>query len=329
MILAVARMPFIALAVTVALLQSMPVAGGSTIRGRVLDADGQPMADVEMRAMLITTEREAVVGSSTSDAEGKFSIAKVPAGRIILRAQPRPPRRRTADMNVKQILAHPPAYFPGVLGLTDAWPIDVSSDEVIELDFHMPAILVGSITARVTGPDGYVLGQVRVMRPEGNQIKNVKVDADGVGFVDDLREGRHVVVARARSGNDYLVAHEIVHISAGEHPIDLALAPAGRITGRVVADRGGIPPLDGLRVVASWTDGTIELDPLATDQAEVGPDGSFTIDGLFGARAIRLSGVDAGWQVAAIRHGRTDITTSTVEIDHGSTIEVVITLTRR
>ena len=105
--------------------------------------------------------------------------------------------------------------------------------------------------------------------------------------------------------------------------------PAGKITGRVVADRGGIPPLDGMRVVASWTDGTIDLDPLAIDQADVGPDGSFTIDGLFGARAIRLSGVSAGWQVAAIRHGRTDITTSMVEIDHGSTLEVVITLTRR
>jgi hypothetical protein len=329
MILAVARMPLIALALTVALLQVMPVAGGSTIRGRVLDADGQPMADVEMRAMLITTEREAVVGSATSDAEGRFSMAKVPAGRIILRAQPRPPRRVTADMNVKKLLAHPPAYFPGVLALTDAWPIDVNSDEIIELDFHMPAILVGSIKARVTGPDGYVLDQVRVMRPEGNQIKNVKVDADGIGYAEDLREGRHVVVARGRSGNDLLVAQQIVQISAGEHPVDLALRPAGKITGRVVADRGGVPPIDGLRVAASWTDGTIDLDPLATDQADVGPDGSFAIDGLFGRRAIRVGGVNAGWQVAAIRHGRTDITTSMVEIDHGSTVEVVITLTRR
>ena len=216
-----------------------------------------------------------------------------------------------------------------MLALIDAWPIDVSSDEIIELEFHMPAILVGSIKATVTGPDGYVLDQVRVMRPEGNQIKNVKVDADGIGYVEDLREGRHVVVARGRSRNERLVAQQIVHINAGEHPVDLALAPAGKITGRVVADRGGIPPLDGMRVVASWTDGTIDLDPLAIDQADVGPDGSFTIDGLFGARAIRLSGVSAGWQVAAIRHGRTDITTSMVEIDHGSTLEVVITLTRR
>jgi hypothetical protein len=322
-------MNIIAAALTLSLvLQVLPLSGRSTIRGRVLDADGQPLADVEMRAMTID-DRQLVGASARTDSEGHFSILKVPAGRILLRAQPlwRPPTKIAGQ--VKVFPNHPPVYFPGVLAIADAWPIEVGSEETIELDFQMPVVVVGSIRARVTGPDGFILEQLRVMRPEGNQIKNVKIDADGVGYAEELREGRHVIVARGRSGKKQLIAHETVHISAGEHPVHLVLAPAATISGRLVSERGGVPPIGNMRVAAVWNDGAIDLDPLSRDETEVAPDGSFTIDGLFGMRVLRVRGLDEGWQVAAIRHGRADVTTSGIELAPGTTTEVVITLTRR
>jgi hypothetical protein len=310
------------------LWQSGPAAG-ATIRGRILDPDGQPMANVEVWAVLMIEERETVGGSALSDVEGRFSIGRIVPGRIILRARPRPPRRVTADVDVTKLLAHPPAYFPGVLERSEAWPIELAAGEIVELDFHMPAVVVGSIKALVTGPDGHALEQVRVMRPEANQIRNVTISADGVGYADGLREGRYVVAARGRWKDARLAAYEIVHIIGGELPVDLRLAPAARIIGRVVTELGGIPPADGLRVVAAWTDGSIDLDPLARDEAPVAPDGSFSIDGVFGRRALRVSGLTDVWQVASIRHGSSDITTSSVECEPGGAIEVLITLSRR
>lgn len=310
-------------------LQLLPLAGRSTIRGRVFDADGRPMPDVEMRALLIAAATTPVGEIVRSDAEGRFTISRIPAGRIILRAQPQPPRRVRADQDFTRVRAHPPAFYPGVLTLPDAWPIEVGPEEIIELDFHMPPVVIGSIKTMVTGPDGYVLDELRVIRPEANQIKNVTIDADGIGYADGLREGRYTVYARARAKDVRLAAFQIVEITPGELPVNLALVPAAKLTGRIVADRGGVPPIGNMRVMAAWTDGSIDLDPLSSDQAGVAPDGSFTIDGLFGSRAVRVSGLADGWQVASIRHGRSDVTTSTINLAAGTTTELIVALTRR
>ena len=83
----------------------------------------------------------------------------------------------------------------------------------------------------------------------------------------------------------------------------LSLEPTARVNGRVIGDRGGLPPLDNARLVATWTDGTIALDPLGRDESSVGADGSFTIDGLFGRRTFPIAGLPDGWQVSAVRQG--------------------------
>ncbi len=310
------------------LLQLLPIAGRSTIRGRVLDADGHPMPDVVLSALLIIDERNMVSGTAVSDAEGAFSIDKVPSGRILLRAQPKP-RPRVPGQPPSTAPEHPPAYFPGVLTIADAWPIEVAAQEIIELDFEMPPVVIGSIRATVSGPEGYTLDQLRVMRPEANQIRNVILGADGVGYAEGLREARYVVAARGHTSGSKLAAFQIVHIPPGELPVNLSLSPAAKITGRVVAESGGVPPVDNLRVIAAWTDGQIDLDPLSTDEAVVQSDGSFTIDGLFATRAIRVTGLPEGWALAAIRHGRSDISTSALDLTSGTPADILITLARR
>ena len=313
---------------TLLIVQAFPASGRSTIRGRVLNADGQPMANVDISVMLTTAERQLFGPSVATDGDGKFSLERVPAGKVLLRAQPRLRPPVIEGGAIKRDRVQPPAYFPGVLELLDAWPIDVADGEIIELDFHMPVVVVGSIKAIVSGPDGYTIEQIRATRPEGNEIRTVTIDADGIGYAENLREGRYVIAARARTKEQRLAAFQIVHMSGGEVPVALQLAPAAAIIGRVLSDRGGIPPLGNMRVAAVWTDGTIDLDPLSRDQADVGSDGSFAIEGLFGNRAIRVSGLPEGWQVSAIRHGRSDITTP-IDIAAGTTTEISVILSRK
>ena len=298
----------------------------ATIRGRVLDPDGQPMAGVQITVLESVTEpflRNLGVALSAED--GRFEIA-VPARRIMLMAQPGIRLRNRQPAPPRH---HPPAYFPGVLDRLEAWPIDVKGGEIIELDFHMPPVFVGSIKTIVSGPADYSLDQVRVIRPEANQIRNVKVSEDGIGYVDSMREGRYVVSARGRSRDGLLAAWAIVQMTAGEVAVTLDLEPTASVYGRIMPDRDGLPPLGGVRVVAAWTDGTIDLDPLGRDESPVSADGSFTIDGLFGTRMFRVVGLDSGWKVAAVRQGRTDITSSGIDVPQGANVEVSIVVSRK
>ena len=313
-------------ALLIAIQSATPPQG--TIRGRILDADARPMRDVQVSLMELVDGSEFRVTRSFSAREnGTFEIA-VNAGRILLVAQPRP-KVVGDEPRLRRFVTHPPAYFPGVLDQVDAWPIDVKPGEIIEFDFNMPPISVGSIKTIISGPDGYALEYVRVTRPEANQIKTVKLLDGGVGYTDGLREGRYIVSARARSRDTQLAAWEIVHMIAGEIAVSLDLEPTATIFGRIVSERDGLPPMGGTRVVAALSDGTIDLDPLSHDAGQVTADGSFTIEGVFGTRTFRVEGLDSGWQVIAIRQGRATISSSGLDLAPGATIDIAIVVARK
>jgi hypothetical protein len=323
----------IAAAFGVALLllaQSAAVTYG-TIRGRVINPDGQPMAEVTIRVVEPTNDRGFLnILAVTTDQNGRFET-RAPAGSIMLIARPRPFHGISSAAQPNLRRSHPEVYFPGVLNRLDAWPIDVKAGEIIELDFHLPPVFIGSIKAVVSGPDDYVLEQVRVTRPEANEVKNINVSSNGIGYVDGLREGRYIVAARGRSQYQRFAAWQIVHITGGEIEVALPLAPAAAISGRLVAEHGDLPQIDPhyLRVEAEWTDGNISLDPLARDDGYVGTNGGFSIGGLFGRRRLRVVGLSDDWHVSAIRHGRSDITSSGIELAAGTLTEITIVVSQR
>jgi hypothetical protein len=325
-----AQAPIIAailIAIPAAVFTQSAAPGDGRIRGRVLDPDGQPMRDVQINLMeLIDGSEFRSTRSVALRGDGTFDLP-VRAGRILLMAQPRP-RIVGDEPRLRRFITHPPVYFPGVFDRQDAWPIDVKMGEIVEFDFQFPPLPVGSFKTILTGPDGYVLDYIRVARPEANQLRTVKMSAEGVGHVDGLREGRYLVSARARSRDTQLAAWQIAFMTSGEIAVPLTLERAARVYGRIISERDGLPPLANTRVNAVWTDGTIDLDPLARDEADIAADGSFSIDGIFGFRQFRVAGLDSGWKVAAVRQGRSDIT-SGMDVAPGSTIEIAIVVSRK
>lgn len=309
-----------------AILLQAAASNQGTVRGRILDADGIPIAGALVTVLEMVDGEFRSTRSLTASADGRFA-AVVNAGRIMLKAQPRA-MIVGDEPRLRRFVTHPPAYFPGVLDERDAWPIDVRPGEIVEFDFTMPPVPVGSIKTILSGPDGYALDHVRVTRPEAQQIRTVKMADNGTGYVEGLREGRYIVSARARFRDEWLAAWAIVHLISGEMTVALDLQPAARVHGRILSERDGLPPFANTRVTAAWTDGTIDLDPLARDESPVSTDGSFSIDGIFGTRVFRVAGLAAGWQIVAVRHGRSDIS-SGIDLAPGSTTEVAIIVARR
>ena len=327
----------VVLASALLLLQQSVSAPGATIRGRVFDPDGRPMPNVTIVPLLADGDRDVfTVTAGHSDDEGRFTVSRVPAGTIVVRVTLQPVRKTStrdpsdSGTRAPAIQAQPPVFFPGVIDRKDAWEIAIKPGEIIELDIHVPPVFVASIKTVVSGPDGYNLDQVRVMRPASNTIRNVRINEDGVGYADALREGRYAVAARGRSGGRSLAAWQIVDVVSGEVAVTLTLEPTARVNGRIVADGGTLPALGGgVRVVAAWTEAGVELDPLAADQALATVDGSFTIDGLFGTRIFRVSGLPPDWIVASVQHGRADVTDVGAQLAAGSDNEITIAIRQR
>src|SRR5262245_3964717 len=119
------------------LLLSQQPAATATLRGKVLDPDGRPMAEATVVAVAIASESFVGLAALTK-ADGTFEITGVPPSRVIVRAQPR--LQIATGQTRTPLVMHPPAYFPGTLERGEAWPIEVKAGEIIELDINMPPV---------------------------------------------------------------------------------------------------------------------------------------------------------------------------------------------
>jgi hypothetical protein len=63
------------------------------------------------------------------------------------------------------------------------------------------------------------------------------------------------------------------------------------------------------------------------DSARV--DGSFEIAGLFGRRMLQLGRFDSDWRIQSVMHGKSDVTSTAIDVAPNATAEVTIVVRRR
>jgi hypothetical protein len=291
---------------------------GAIVRGRIVDHEGQPVTRAGVR--LEVPERNRVfAGATISNADGRFEIGGVAPGQFLLVVE-HPGRAGEGMIR---------AFYPGVSQQTDAQPIAVEIGDPIEVEIRMPRLVLGSINVHVSGPSGFQLDSLVLTQPStGLRISLSTVD-DAANQVRNLREGRYLIQARGAAGARPLAAFAVIEVAASETEAALQLEETGTITGRVIAERGGVPPLNGVQVTSTWIVDGNEIEPEFTEVVSVAADGSFSFDRLFGARLFSVTGLDAGWRVVSIRAERTDVTASAFDIVPGSRAQLIITVTRQ
>lgn len=285
----------------------------ATIRGRVIDHEDRPVAGARVASGVM---QSPLHNSTLTNRNGEFQLTNLPVG-------------------PNQLLVVPPP-IPGSSRLTDfTYP---AQGDVLELlpgalidgiVIVLPRVIRGSITVNVASAE-LASGGVTIMVASAapRMSRRLEPTTDGISTIEDLSEGRYFVYARARHAEGSLAAFETVEVTEGSYDVSLTLRATGRITGRIVSDRGGLPPIDSVRVEASWTHDGVVVEPLARDEAETGPDGYFRIDHMFGTRTIRLVGLPPEWRVQSVRRGRDDVTTG-VDVPAGTDVDVTIVVAQR
>ena len=284
------------------------------VSGRLIDATGGPLAGVQLTTWV--GEIRGMGGMpARSDADGRFELRGLPPESIFVAAEV-----HTAGGFTR-------IYHPGVFRLADAQPIAIEPGNPIEIELRVPDVTATSIAAPISGPDGYQVEDVTLIMPETKIRLPVNLQ-DGVANVINLRPGRYAIRVRGAVRGEPHAAFAFVDLQSLDVEIPLTLEPTGSVNGRIIVERGGLPPVAGVRVAAVWTSDGVAVEP-SPDELPVGPDATFRFTGLFGPRDFRVIGLPDAWQVTAIRAGRSDITASGLDIASGSTTELTIVVARR
>lgn len=305
------------------------------IRGRVVDAQGQPVAGVGVNVGRINRGRferqgltivvvpngtRATQGGRTGP-DGTYELDGLPAGEVFVQADPGMRIARPGASVEYENTFHPDAPSAD---LAAAVPVEAGA-VTNGVDIVMIGHALATMRLRLT-PDPATLTdlQCNVVAFPGRQIRTVKIEAEGLATVQGLKEGRYTVWARARLRGDAMAAFMMVDFFRDTPDLSLPLQIAGRITGRVVAARGGLPPLEGLRVESALVSEGELVDFLGVDAADVSADGRFTLAGQFGTRRLSVTGLSPGWQIREILLGRQDVSRSAVEVPPATTLDLVV-----
>jgi hypothetical protein len=296
---------------------------GATVRGRAIDSTGKPVARATVRIGGPFSGNTLAFNEATTTADdGRFEVRRLVGGSwaIELELPPAPGAYRST-----------PVYYPGVLKREEAGLIELVAGKVKEgVIVTVPPILERALTVRIPPPDSTMTDvNVTLYRAEPLMSRRLDIDTDGRAQTKGLIDGRYVVMATALSGQDRWADYQAVDFLEESIEVSLQLRPAGRIRGRVVAQAGGLPPLNDSTIGAVWTDNDVLLNPLTPDEGAIANDGTFEIQGVFGRRLLQLARFDPDWVIQSVTQGRSDVTTIGIDVVSGNTAEVTVVVRPR
>src|SRR5262245_9293718 len=326
------------------------------ISGRITDETGDPIADVlvlPMRSPYSADPRQFVpIGPGPlvrTDEDGEYRLAGLAPGTYVVMAQTA--QRWPVDDAGSNVMSYATTYFPGTTAIGDARRVTVGiGQETSRIDFPLSL----ARTARLSGTARDSRG-----RPFKQVMLAMELRGEGIGLfgaaarVDVGGEGRFTLLD-VQPGHYKLQATTLQSSGPGDGPPEFAVlavdvngvdldnltltgSTGGSVSGRIVADSGGLPDLNRVHLtVAERMMGQPEPLRIGTfgpaagfGRVEPHPDGTFTLDHVVGRARAEVVLPD-GWALKAILHDGRDISDAPIELKSGERLDdVTIVLTRR
>ena len=314
------------------------------ISGRIVDPYGEPIEGVLVSAeRLIRVEGRVTTrpaGSAMTDDLGEYRIGGLPSSRYVVSAYVNRMNEGmmffTVDIDavaLPEMLNRIPGmsqvrtYYPGVLGLGQAQPIEMrTGEERASVDFGVgPDATFPTVTLSFYDADGKAVpGEAIFASTSGEMPRFLSVPARNPKLASRVEPGTWTVLAR---GNGTAGMTEITATS-GEVAANVTLGKGGRVAGRVETDGA---PLPSMRFSVTATHAA---DAAAVSRWSTGAitraDGGFEIDQLLGPLQLRVVNPPHGWAVKAIVHDGRDITDAAIDFKQTTAINGVhVVMTNR
>jgi hypothetical protein len=314
---------------------------GASVRGRILDEEGNPMPQCTVSAMQrTTTERSNGLvnanGGAQSDENGEYRIANLPAGKYYLMANcpqtiplPHAFIRRGSAADLTR-LAYRNLFYPGTSDPSGAARVELQSGGLVAgIDFRM--VPASGVTVR---------GRIRPSSFEGNSQVNLQPSdplrrwvgqlggrvnsSTGEFQFPNVQPGSYELEAFATAGKQSYFARVPVEVgTSAPDPVELLMSPGAQISGTLVieVDDKQPPNPNPVRIMLNPLGSQMFFGP--SPQAEVKSDGAFVFESVMPGRwRVQLNG--PGY-VKSVALGDQEISGDEIEITlAGGPLKIVV-----
>ena len=307
------------------------------ITGKVLDEDGEPMANVQVRVhrnMYSNGRRQWVMinAANTSDI-GEFRLPDLQPGRYLVSTMPRMANRNIL-LNSNEPLPPTPdmsyatTFYPNATDAATAVPIEVGAgDEIRGIDIRPIKARVWRVRGKAAGPSGG-RGAVQVSLsaadgPAGERLTAIARPPDGQFEIRNVPSGSYILHAQTQGAAQMWAATLPVQVTGGHvDGLLVNLASGGDVQGVVkVVDATEAVDLKNLNVMLR----AVGFAGAAPPRTKVGDDLKFTLKSVPPVQfAVAVSGYPNTCYLKSVQYNGRDVPAEGIEMSGSGTLEVTI-----
>jgi hypothetical protein len=310
---------------------------GASVRGRIVDDEGNPMSGCNVAAMqfrdmgLGRTLQQS--GNSQIDEKGEYRITNLPRGKYYIQARcfrsiplPHPFVRRTSPPDVP-MLTYAPVFYPSAPDPVSAAKVQASPGaDISGIDFRMAPARGVTVRGHV-GPASESNIQVTLTPQDsagqGGQGRGAPVNSSTGEFqIRNVLPGSYELLAFSLAeGRSYYASASVEVGETPSDPIGLTLAPAPAVSGSISIDGDTKMPMNNIRVGMSPLEGRPLMGP--QPQAEVQSDGTFLINSVMPGRwRLNVNGMPG--YIKSVKQGDQEVSPWDLEIGSSSQLKIVV-----
>lgn len=311
----------------------------AVITGKVLDEDGEGVADQPVRALRYVyrggKRQWSTVGAAQTSDIGEFRLPNLEPGRYLVSANARNGGAARRQMQSSEPMPSVPdmmyatTYYPSTTMASTAIPIDVGAGgEVRGIDVRLVKTRAYRVRGRVVGngtsgrPGTTVTLTPRDGVP-GSPITGPVLGPEGEFELRNVPPGQYTAVAQSRGGGQELIATQPVDV-VGNHVdgLVLTMVAGGEVQGSVkVVDATTAPDLKSLSVMLR----AVGFAGTPPPRGRVGEDLKFTLKSVPPLRyAVTVTGMPETCYLQSVKYGGSEVTDAGVEMTSGGALEVTV-----
>jgi Carboxypeptidase regulatory-like domain len=312
------------------------------ITGRVIDPEGDPMAQAQVTAYRATylggRQRFAVAANARSDDQGNFRLANLRPGRYLLKTERPLPAGRSAATSAYVATFYPSELTPQAASTVTLTPgaelrsidIRVRRERVYAIRGRAVDAATGmpAIDARLElAPEQGLSGTTPQELVSGRAITQLP---DAAFEYQGLPAGTYVLTAVPGGGTlgqdgtmvvpNYSGRVEVTIAGADVDNVVLPVGPGVEIAGRVTMENGSSAAMP--RVVRLTQVSGFGMNP---PYSQIPADGNFRLEHVpLGQYAVKIEPLPEGAYVKSVRFQSSDVTHGLLDVSANGTLEILL-----